>query len=118
MGVECEVSAKRAAGEPMGFFERYLTLWVFLCILAGIGLGQLFNAPFRFLGSLEVAQVNLPVAILIWLMVIPMLIKVDFGALHHLRAAPLDDCERIRTSSHAPSIEVFECTSEVSDFDV
>nr|WP_303900763.1 ACR3 family arsenite efflux transporter [Thiohalomonas denitrificans] len=85
MGVECEVSAKKAAGEPMGFFERYLTLWVFLCILAGISLGQLFNAPFRFLGSLEVAQVNLPVAILIWLMVIPMLIKVDFGALHHVK---------------------------------
>ena len=67
--------------EPMGFFARYLTLWVALCIIAGIVLGRLFPALFHFLGRLEVAQVNLPVAVLIWLMIVPMLLKVDFSAL-------------------------------------
>ncbi|WP_317623101.1 ACR3 family arsenite efflux transporter [Thiohalomonas denitrificans] len=61
----------------MGFFERYLTVWVFLCIGAGILLGQLFPGLFRAVGALEVAQVNLPVAVLIWLMILPMLIKID-----------------------------------------
>jgi ACR3 family arsenite transporter len=70
----------------MGFFERYLTAWVFLCIVAGIGLGHWFPAPFQFLGRLEVAQVNLPVAILVWLMIVPMLLKIDFGALHQVKA--------------------------------
>lgn len=69
----------------MGFFERYLTLWVFLCIIAGIVLGHWLPLPFKLLGQMEVAQVNLPVAILIWLMIIPMLLKIDFGALHHVR---------------------------------
>jgi ACR3 family arsenite transporter len=69
----------------MGSFERYLTLWVFLCILAGIGLGHWFPAAFRLLGRMEVAQVNLPVALLIWLMIVPMLMKIDFGALHRVR---------------------------------
>ena len=67
--------------EPMGFFARYLTLWVALCIVAGIVLGRLFPALFHFLGNLEVAQVNLPVVVLIWLMIVPMLMKVDFSAL-------------------------------------
>ena len=66
---------------PMGVFARYLTLWVALCIVAGIALGRLFPFLFHFLGRLEVAQVNLPVAVLIWLMIVPMLLKVDFGAL-------------------------------------
>ena len=85
MSTQCEVTAKRAAGNPMGLFERYLTLWVFLCIGAGILLGHLFPDLFQTVGRLEFARVNLPVAALIWLMIIPMLLKVDFGALHHLR---------------------------------
>jgi ACR3 family arsenite transporter len=66
-------------------FERYLTLWVALCIVAGIGLGHLMPAPFQFLGRATVAEINLPVAILVWLMIIPMLLKIDFGALHQVR---------------------------------
>jgi ACR3 family arsenite transporter len=65
----------------MGLFERYLTLWVFLCILAGIGLGHFFNSAFQTVGALEVAKVNLPVAVLVWLMIIPMLLKIDLRAL-------------------------------------
>ncbi len=75
---------RRAAAPALGTFERYLTLWVALCILAGIGLGRWLPGPFHLLGRLTVAQVNIPVAILIWLMVIPMLVKVDFGALHRV----------------------------------
>ena len=70
----------------MGFFERYLTLWVALCILAGIAFGHLMPEVFQTVGRLEIAQVNLPVAVLIWLMIIPMLLKVDFGALHQVAA--------------------------------
>jgi ACR3 family arsenite transporter len=69
----------------MSVFERYLTLWVFLCILAGIGLGQLLPDLVQSIGRMEVAQVNLPVGLLIWVMIIPMLVKVDFGALHEVR---------------------------------
>ncbi|SIS72016.1 arsenite transporter, ACR3 family [Insolitispirillum peregrinum] len=68
----------------MGFFERYLTLWVALCIVAGVALGHLFPGPFHAIAGLEMAQVNLPVAVLIWLMIIPMLLKIDFGALHQV----------------------------------
>lgn len=85
MSAQCEVTAKQSSGAKMGFFERYLTLWVFLCIIAGITLGHWFPSPFQVLGRLEIAQVNLPVAILIWLMIIPMLLKIDFGALHHVK---------------------------------
>jgi len=69
------------APAPMSRFERFLTVWVALCIVAGIGLGHLFPAVFRAIGSAEVAKVNLPVAGLIWLMIVPMLMKVDFGAM-------------------------------------
>ncbi len=69
----------------MSAFERGLSLWVFLCILAGIALGQLLPAVFQAIGRLEFAQVNLPVGLLIWVMIIPMLVKVDFGALHQVR---------------------------------
>jgi ACR3 family arsenite transporter len=69
----------------MNVFERYLTVWVFLCIVAGIALGQLFPDLFQAVGRMEVAQVNLPVGLLIWVMIIPMLVKVDFGALHQVR---------------------------------
>lgn len=76
-----------ATGQPssLGTFERYLTLWVALCIVAGIGLGHIVPMPFQLLGRTTVAQVNLPVAILVWLMIIPMLLKIDFGALHQVR---------------------------------
>ena len=70
---------------PLNFFERYLTLWVALCIVAGIGLGQLFPAPVQAIGGMEVARVNLPVGVLIWVMIIPMLLKIDFGALHQVK---------------------------------
>jgi len=86
MSTQCEVTAKKAAGAEMGFFERYLTLWVFLCILAGITLGHFFNGAFEAIGAMEVAQVNLPVAVLIWLMIIPMLLKIDLRALKGVRA--------------------------------
>ncbi|MBI4998037.1 MAG: ACR3 family arsenite efflux transporter [Rhodocyclales bacterium] len=85
MSAQCEVTAKVVAGAPMSLFERWLTLWVFLCILFGIALGQFLPEPVQFLGRLEVAQVNLPVGLLIWVMIIPMLVKVDFGALHEVR---------------------------------
>lgn len=69
----------------MSVFERYLTVWVFLCIIAGISLGQLLPGTFQTIGSLSVAQVNLPVGLLIWVMIIPMLVKVDFSALGEIR---------------------------------
>jgi ACR3 family arsenite transporter len=68
----------------MSIFERYLTLWVFLCIIVGVLLGQFFPAPFHWLGGLEIAKVNLPVGLLIWVMIIPMLLRIDFGALHQV----------------------------------
>jgi len=85
MSAQCEVIAKSATDAPMSVFERYLTVWVFLCIIAGIALGQLLPGVFRSIGKMEFAKVNLPVGLLIWVMVIPMLVKVDFGALHEVR---------------------------------
>ena len=85
MSAQCEVTGRRAAGASMGILEHYLTLWVVLCIVAGIGLGHLLPGVFQAIGQMEVAQVNLPVAVLIWLMIIPMLLKVDFDALHQAR---------------------------------
>jgi len=69
----------------MSAFERYLTLWVALCIVAGITLGHFVPNVFHAIGAMEVAQVNLPVALLIWLMIIPMLMKIDFGALSQVK---------------------------------
>ena len=69
----------------MNIFERFLTVWVFLCIVVGIALGQWLPEVFQAIGHLEVAQVNLPVGLLIWVMVIPMLMKVDFSALGQVR---------------------------------
>src|SRR5665213_4072098 len=69
----------------MSIFERYLTVWVFLCIVIGIALGQFLPGVFQVIGSLSVAHVNLPVGILIWVMIIPMLVKIDFGALGQIR---------------------------------
>ncbi len=85
MSAQCGVTAKMIAHAPMSVFERYLTVWVFLCIVAGITLGQMLPGVFRAIGRMEVAQVNLPVGLLIWVMIIPMLVKVDFGALHEVR---------------------------------
>jgi len=69
----------------IGFFERWLTLWVFLCIVVGIALGQLAPAPFQALGRMEVARVNVPVGLLIWVMIIPMLLRIDFAAIGQVR---------------------------------
>jgi ACR3 family arsenite transporter len=71
---------------PLSFFERYLTVWVAICIIVGIVLGQLFPGPVQAIGRTEVAQVNLPVGVLIWVMIIPMLLKIDFGALGQVRS--------------------------------
>lgn len=72
-------------GARIGFFERWLTLWVLLCIVAGTLLGHLLPGSFAALGGMQVARVNLPIAVLIWLMIIPMLLKIDFGALGGVR---------------------------------
>ena len=77
--------AAKPAKPAMNLFERYLTLWVGLCILTGIGLGHYIPKPFQLIGQAEIAQVNIPVALLIWLMIIPMLLKIDFSALHQVR---------------------------------
>ena len=74
-----------AVPTPLSFFERYLTAWVALCIVAGVLLGQALPAVFQAIGSLELARVNLPVGLLIWIMIIPMLIRIDFGALGQIR---------------------------------
>ncbi|MBZ0093411.1 MAG: ACR3 family arsenite efflux transporter [Burkholderiales bacterium] len=85
MSMQCEVAAQELAGAELGFFERWLTLWVFLSIAAGIGLGQAFPGPIQVFGGFELAKVNIPVGILIWVMIIPMLIKIDFSALHEVK---------------------------------
>ena len=79
--------ARAVAPAPViNTFERYLSVWVFFCIVAGVGLGQLFPGAFEALGRMQVARVNIPVGLLIWIMIIPMLVKIDFGALHQVRA--------------------------------
>jgi len=85
MAVAQAVRARRPEGAVLGVFERWLSLWVALCIVAGIALGQLLPGLFQAIGRMEVAQVNLPVGLLIWVMIVPMLMKVDFGALHEVR---------------------------------
>ncbi len=85
MSVQCEVVAKQAGGAAMSVFECYLTVWVFLCIVIGIALGQFLPDVFQLVGRLEVAKVNIPVGLLIWVMIIPMLVKVDFGALAQVK---------------------------------
>jgi ACR3 family arsenite transporter len=85
VSTRCEVTAKRAGGAPMSAFERYLTVWVFACILVGIAAGRFLPDLFQAVGRMEIARVNIPVGLLIWVMIIPMLVKVDFSALHEVR---------------------------------
>ena len=72
--------------QPLNLFERYLTAWVAICIVVGIALGQALPGVFQAIGAMEIAKVNLPVGLLIWVMIIPMLLKIDFGALHQVKA--------------------------------
>jgi len=85
MNAQPEVAIKRTAGAPLNFFERYLTAWVATCIVVGIAFGQFLPGVFQAIGAMEVAKVNLPVGLLIWVMIIPMLLKIDFGALHQVK---------------------------------
>lgn len=85
MSSQCE-TATTAGDVPLGFFERYLTLWVFLCIVAGTLLGLYAPAAAQAVGALEVAHVNIPVGLLIWVMIIPMLMKIDFSSLREVYA--------------------------------
>lgn len=81
-----QTAATVPAGAAMNLFERYLTLWVTLCIMSGVILGQFFPALFQVIGGMEVTKVNIPVGLLIWIMIVPMLIKIDFNALHQIKA--------------------------------
>src|ERR1022692_5331965 len=85
MSAQTTVAVTARTAAPMSVFERYLTAWVFICIVVGISLGQVAPALFQAVGRIQIAQVNLPVGLLIWVMIIPMLVKVDFGALHEVR---------------------------------
>jgi len=85
VSVQCETTGRRAGGAEMPFFERYLSIWVALCIVAGIALGRFLPGLFGALGAMEIASVNLPVAVLIWLMILPMLLKIDFHSLKEVR---------------------------------
>ncbi|EAW2929580.1 arsenical-resistance protein, partial [Salmonella enterica] len=80
------MSAQTQAAPAMNLFERYLSVWVALCIAIGILLGQVVPGVFRVIGGLEIARVNLPVGLLIWVMIIPMLLRIDFGALGQVKA--------------------------------
>jgi ACR3 family arsenite transporter len=84
MSIQRENMVRKPAGASMGFFERYLTIWVALCIITGIFLGHLIPDAFQSVGRLEIAHINLPVAILLWLMIVPMLIKIDLKALKNV----------------------------------
>ncbi len=85
MSAQYDIAAAQPAGNPLNTFERYLTVWVAVCIAAGITLGQLFPPLFQAVGRMELARVNIPVGLLIWVMIIPMLVKIDFGALQQVK---------------------------------
>jgi len=85
MDAGAESTGHLPAIPAMSVFERFLTVWVLLCIVAGVALGQLAPGVFQTIGRMEIAQVNLPVGLLIWVMVIPMLLKVDFDALGQVK---------------------------------
>ncbi len=80
------MNQNKSLTQSMSVFERYLSLWVALCIVVGVLLGQVMPSVFERLGAMEVAKVNLPVGLLIWVMIIPMLIKIDFSALHQVKS--------------------------------
>ena len=84
MSQSSAAEATSARKSEMGRFERFLTVWVALCIIAGIVLGQLMPGVFRAVGDATVAQVNMPVAVLVWLMIVPMLLKIDLWALREV----------------------------------
>jgi arsenite transporter len=85
MTAQAGVTTWRASSTSMSVFERYLTAWVFACIVAGIAAGHALPGLFQAVGRMEIARVNVPVGLLIWVMIIPMLVKVDFTALHEVR---------------------------------
>ena len=85
MSTHADPAAAPPAAVPLNTFERYLTLWVALCIVAGIVVGQLAPGPVQAIGRMELARVNLPVGVLIWIMIIPMLLRIDLGALGQVR---------------------------------
>ncbi len=85
MSVQCDVTARQAQQAKLGIFERYLTLWVIACIVAGVAIGQAVPGLVTAVAHLEIARVNVPVGVLIWIMIIPMLVKIDFGRLHEVR---------------------------------
>ncbi|MDQ3730535.1 MAG: ACR3 family arsenite efflux transporter [Pseudomonadota bacterium] len=85
MSVQYEVARRQITGPPLSLFERYLTAWAALCIVVGIALGQSLPGVFQAVSNMEVAKVNLPVGVLIWVMIIPMLLKIDFGQLHQVK---------------------------------
>jgi len=74
--------------KTIAFFEKYLTVWVALCILTGIGLGYLVGDSIQVISSIEVAKVNIPVAILIWLMIYPMMLQIDFTSIKQVGKKP------------------------------
>lgn len=80
------INTARSAAPAIGFFERYLTVWVALCIVSGILLGQVLPQLFQTISRMQVAQVNLPVGVLIWVMIIPMLVKIDFAAMTRVKS--------------------------------
>jgi arsenite transporter len=85
MSASSPAAARHRTAAPLSIFERYLTLWVALCIVVGIVIGQVLPVPVQAIGRMEVARVNLPVGVLIWVMIIPMLLRIDFGALGQVR---------------------------------
>ena len=84
--MEAAAGRSEARRPAIGLFERWLTLWVFLCIVAGVALGQLAPAPVQALGRMEIARVNIPVGLLIWVMIVPMLLRIDFAAIGRVRS--------------------------------
>ncbi|MFM0219849.1 MULTISPECIES: ACR3 family arsenite efflux transporter [Paraburkholderia] len=80
-----EQTARHSQAPSIGFFERYLTVWVALCIVTGIALGHWLPLVFQAIARMEVAHVNIPVGVLIWVMIVPMLIKIDFGAMAQVK---------------------------------
>jgi ACR3 family arsenite transporter len=88
MSLQCETTAKQLNGDPLGFFGRYLSLWIALCIALGIVLGATLPQLFVWISHLEIAHINLVVAVLIWAMIYPMMVNVDFNSLKHIGERP------------------------------